>query len=544
MADETYCEDIALKPEAKLLRRYYPLLQRWRMVPAEVRLTEVADVMACTPRYARKLLNDMQALGWVLWSSSPGRGSYGHLHCLISSASLQALCFSPPKKSMKTKVAPAPGIGGNNRLIIPFYRPIRAIVPSEHTGRAERHLLEMVHAGLVRLNDAGNPEPDIAREVKSFEGGRRWRFYLRSGLFWHDGTPATLTQICQSLKYHLTRPALQHVTGLALKPSQCLELRLARPDEMLMHRLSNPVYSLAKPGDGEVGLGAFRISLHTDKQLTLERSLYCHRAKPQIEQVEYHITQQCPTQWKDLTVTLPSQPGVDCQHESEASSGFVFIAFNEKSGGLDKNQKALIRQLAQQVARKMLANEQGVLPPPDCVRPHQNDQPQLTADCESISLPPVLRMTYTWTPDNESAFQHLQALLRYYRCRLEAHPVGTAQGFLPVDLSQQDIMMSRMRFQRHWWLSPEFRLRHSVMLQQFMPDALWKWLCRTLDEADASLQHYPHRIKALVRYSLRQQWITPLFSLQFRVLTPEAVSGIKVDTQGWPDFTQMWIKED
>lgn len=224
-----------------LVRRYLRILERWQIIPVDVRLSDIADVMSCSPRYARSLLNRMHNIGWLSWESHPGRGAHGRLHCLISRTAV--LSFKYRKLSETPTLCPEEPrarinyVGGEREVHIQFYRPLAPIIPSEHTARAERHLLFMVHAGLTRIGEGGQIEPDIAFRFTTHDSGYRWRFYLRDGLFWHDGEPVNPAELLQALIPHLQRPGLKHVINAQLISLRCIELTLSRPDAILAYRL-------------------------------------------------------------------------------------------------------------------------------------------------------------------------------------------------------------------------------------------------------------------------------------------------------------------
>ncbi|NPB06266.1 MAG: ABC transporter substrate-binding protein [Aquificae bacterium] len=50
--------------------------------------------------------------------------------------------------------------------------------------------------GLTRLNvKTLRPEPALAERWEVLDGGKRWRFYLRKGVYWHDGKPFTADDV-------------------------------------------------------------------------------------------------------------------------------------------------------------------------------------------------------------------------------------------------------------------------------------------------------------------------------------------------------------
>ena len=65
------------------------------------------------------------------------------------------------------------------------------INPLLATSQADRDVAAMVFSGLTRLDDYGQPSPDLAEEWTISDDGRTYTFTLRTDATWHDGTPFT-----------------------------------------------------------------------------------------------------------------------------------------------------------------------------------------------------------------------------------------------------------------------------------------------------------------------------------------------------------------
>lgn len=95
-----------------------------------------------------------------------------------------------------TEIVPAPGgiyregIVGQPRLINPLYA----------TSDAERDLVEILFAGLMKYSPEGKIVPDLAERYETDEEKKVYNFYLRENLFWSDGKPITADDIIFTVK--------------------------------------------------------------------------------------------------------------------------------------------------------------------------------------------------------------------------------------------------------------------------------------------------------------------------------------------------------
>src|SRR3989344_3554313 len=91
-----------------------------------------------------------------------------------------------------TKVVPArggsiaEGIVGSPRFLNPVYAD---------ANDADRDLVQLLFAGLMKYNDKGEIVPDLAEELRIEEGGKVYELTLREKLLWSDGKPFSVDDI-------------------------------------------------------------------------------------------------------------------------------------------------------------------------------------------------------------------------------------------------------------------------------------------------------------------------------------------------------------
>ena len=70
-----------------------------------------------------------------------------------------------------------------------------SISPLTARSQADRDLVALLFAGLVRNGPNGSLVPDLASRWSTSDDGRTWTFELRDDAFWHDGQPVTAADV-------------------------------------------------------------------------------------------------------------------------------------------------------------------------------------------------------------------------------------------------------------------------------------------------------------------------------------------------------------
>lgn len=528
--------------KGSLLRRYNRLLTRYNTHRHEVSLAQIADTLACTSRYARSLLHEMQEEGWLVWNSRPGRGALGVLQCRMNAAALETLVAGeyPASETEMAAVQAQPHYSSDGfRYFISFYRPLLAPIPSIHTDRAGRHILQMVHAGLARhIPEQVAPIPGLAHTITCSEDGLRWRFILRRGLVWHNGEPVLPEQLRQTLERYAGGPGLPHVMDVKCE-NYVLTMQLGQRDNMLLYRLANPVYALPHPRNGSIGLGPFKVSEHSSSQLVLTRAASWYGETPQASEIVYNTP---------LSVApLPALVRLDTPHsmiapeamtERDNADAFYYVTFNQARGRLNAQQQAFIRRVTRCICAGLIEREETLGPLPEWLQPtHEPDVQAL--------LPDSLNLVYFRSTEMRKVVDELAKSLRYRGCKVTLTPISVTHWLLQdKNWAEQDLCMGFLRFEQHDAFSMEERYRHSVMWAWFWGEAVWRRGISILDRINAGpAERYSQRVKRLMRFLSNRRWIVPLLAQRYRLVTPASVQGVFCYPQSWPDFTRLWTDE-
>lgn len=178
-----------------------------------------------------------------------------HLLCPLLAASSLLLVASTGRAATR------PRYGGTLRVRI--QSPVMSLDPSDGPSPAEAEALmklrALLYESLVRLDADGRPQSALAVSWEHDERFVRWRFKLRSGVKWHDGSAVAPEEILASLEglipghpARLEGDTLVFDTG---DPRPDLLISLATSRAASVRRAQ-----VGSPGGFPIGTGPFRLA--------------------------------------------------------------------------------------------------------------------------------------------------------------------------------------------------------------------------------------------------------------------------------------------
>lgn len=120
-------------------------------------------------------------------------------------------------------------------------------------------LRDLVYDRLVVLDRSGQPQPAMAVSWEHNAGWAKWRFKLRPGVKWHDGSALAPESVLTAFE-GMAPGGSVHLAG------QTLEIDVGRPEPDLLSRLATePALIVDRPAAGSpdtlpVGTGPFRVT--------------------------------------------------------------------------------------------------------------------------------------------------------------------------------------------------------------------------------------------------------------------------------------------
>jgi len=131
-----------------------------------------------------------------------------------------------------------------NEIRIGLAQMPMSLDPRYATDAASHRVQELMHRGLVRLDEHFRPRPDVA-ESWAHPDALTWRFLLHAGLKFHDGTPvragdvaATLNSVLNAANASPLRAGFAAIREVEVVSDRELIIHLSQPDASLLTRLS------------------------------------------------------------------------------------------------------------------------------------------------------------------------------------------------------------------------------------------------------------------------------------------------------------------
>ena len=100
--------------------------------------------------------------------------------------------------SVAAVAATRPHYGGALRITV--RQAPQTIQPAELVQAGAFNVSRLIFDTLVVLDDRGRPQPSLATSWQAEPGNQRWRFSLRSGVSFSDGTRLNATAVAASLR--------------------------------------------------------------------------------------------------------------------------------------------------------------------------------------------------------------------------------------------------------------------------------------------------------------------------------------------------------
>ncbi len=558
----------------RLRSQFETLFEHYHGVDSGVQLDEITEILFCTRRNARIVLNKLEEEGWIEWHPAPGRGKLSQLifkrsrtdvsetlaRRYLEEGKIAQALNALDKDGAKLAQVVESYLGvqqqeGRHVIRLPYYRPLSMLNPHKPMRRSEQHIVHQVLSGLTKLDSHESLQPDLAHSWEALSA-TWWRFYLRPGVRFHNGDLLTTETVIESLTLLKQKKLFEHISRISSPSHLVIDIHLAKPNAYLPLFLAESCAKIVLPklqrnDDFDrfpIGTGPYKVTRNDDKRLILHAFDGYFGLRPLIDSVEVWVIDDVHSTMVFPSLTRPikhASNGV-FQDEVELDPGCTYLLLNRKTG-LAKDD-AWANYFCQKLSGLELFKwlpadkvvELGVLPAHG-LKPGWYHNEQLQATCE----PPEHRKVKVAFHAQHPMFAILVKAIeqRLKQDQIELEPVS--YDLMPDNIDEIDIWIKPMGISANRDEALAGWLLNYSDIEPFSDERNFRhW--QTLLETWMADQQQAFPAKALGKALVQSKQIVPLFHCWLGVSKDQcgALQNAKCNALGWFDFSQVWVKPE
>ena len=545
---------------SRLKQQFIRLWQSCQGQTQDITLSELADLLHCSRRHMRNLLNRMQAAGWLIWQAEAGRGKRSQLTFCYTGLALQQqraedlleqdridqlVQLVGDKNQVRQMIGAHLGRSfrqGKHILRVLYYRPLLNLQPGSALRRSETHIARQIFNGLTRINEEnGEIEADIAHHWQQ-TSPLHWRFFLRPAIRFHHGRELEMADVIDSLERQRQQPLFSHIQQIDSPAPWTLDITLSQPDDWLPWVLAS-VSAMILPREWPtlrdfarqpIGTGPYSVIRNQESQLKIEAFDDYFGFRALIDDVSIWVLPDISDELVYAGVRLQGDGADEIQEESRLEEGCYYLLFDQRSEkGRDEAIRRWVSYLFNPIA---LLNHAGVgyqryWFPAYGLLPRWHHRRDLTP----VEKPPGLtHLTLTWYSqhvEHEGIANALRPLLAQQGVTLETREVSYEcwhQGEADSDI---------------WLGSVNFTLPLAFSLFAQLYEIPLLHHCLPIDwQADAA--RWREKALPLAEWSKRlveEAGLHPLFHHWLLLEGQRSMRGVRMNTLGWFDFKSAWF---
>lgn len=542
---------------------------------SETNLQVIAEVLFCTRRNVRMVMNKMVENGWIDWEPAVGRGKKSRLTFHSSDNELQVL--HARKLVAEGKLEPALAALDHNaeKLVLliqeqlgvttqkgkqivrlPYYRPFNNINPIFPLRRSEQHLVRQIFNGLTRINEEKEEvEGDLAHHWEALTP-RHWRFYIRPAVRFHDGKLLESKDIISTLEQVKTHRLFKHIKGVDSPFLNVIDIHLSKDDFRLADLLSN-ILAMIQPADAlqrpdyklyPVGTGPYKVAMNDKQRLKLEAFDQYFGLRALIDMVDIWILSNFTACYLKPTTDANTFDFTNVSSRLKLDEGCNYLLFNRNCGLANNREWAeyfqsrlapinILRLLDQdKIGDFRLNNAYGLLPG----WMHVLSAPVV----ESAPTKRTVTLAY---PQEHPVYPHVAETIR-------ALFAEDGLKLKVIEQTSTDILLGKHTDKIDLWLG-------GMSLSNYRNDAILPWIYNfdhisrvmpkeefdTIERdimawrADKNGEFPAQQIGTKLVHSGQ---ILPLFHNWLGVDNSGIIQGMTSNSMGWFDFKSVWMRPE
>ncbi|MGD8110198.1 SgrR family transcriptional regulator [Vibrio sp. TRT 17S01] len=343
----------------RLRVQFETLFEHYNGKDSDVQLDEITELLFCTRRNARIVLNKMEEEGWIEWHPAPGRGKLSQLNFKRSRTDvsdnlarryLEEGKIGQALKVLDNDVAKLAQVvenflgvqnqSGHQVIRLPYYRPLSMLNPLKPVRRSEQHILRQIFSGLTKLDENECVDGDLAHTWEMIST-THWRFYIRPSVRFHNGDLLTMDIIVENIERLKEQKLFQHIERVVSPSSLVVDIYLTRSDHQLPLFLTESSAKILPPSSEmeesfdlfPVGTGPYKVVQNDEQKLILQAFDGYFGFRPLIDQVEVWVIDETHSSIIFPSLSNPIKPeNLAYRDDVELDPGCTYLLLNRKTG--------------------------------------------------------------------------------------------------------------------------------------------------------------------------------------------------------------------
>jgi SgrR family transcriptional regulator len=542
----------------------------------ETNLQDISEVLFCTRRNVRMVINKMVEKGWVDWQPAVGRGKQSrlifnntdselqlhHARKLVADGKLEPALVALDNNAEKLVQLIQEQLGishhqGKQIVRLPYYRSFENITPLKPLRRSEQHLVRQIFSGLTQLKEEkGEQETVIGDIAHAWEAitPRHWRFYLRPAIRFHDGRLLDSNDIFATFSEVKQLALFAHIDKVSSPFINIIDFHLSQDDYRFPDLLANTC-AMIQPANHAlisdyntfpIGTGPYKVAVNDKQRFKLEAFEHYFGFRALSDVVEVWILNHFAACYLQPTLGDKLEQHVHISSRLSMDQGCTFLLLNRISGLAQDPQWLRYfqsRLYSLNVMREMdltlvgdfkLFNAYGLLP--GWIHTQQVPEPVVMPHKRVVTL----------------AYQHEHPIYPYVASLIEKILMKDGIRLNIMELSYEDIVLGKHAEKIDIWLNGMSLgsnrsdailawLHNFNHIQRVMPSDEFKQLQQVISEwRSTSTTKFPGDIIGETLSQTGQ--IIPLFHNWLGVDDNVQLQGMESNLLGWFDFKSVWSK--
>lgn len=544
----------------RLQQQFLRLWQFCHGESTETTLQALSEVVNCSRRHMRSLLNKMQLEGWIHWEAEVGRGKRSRLTFLFTGLAVQRLRAEElidqdrvdqlvqlvgDKTVVRQMLLSQLGRRfrqGKHILRVLYYRSLPNLLPGTMLRRSETHLARQIFSGLVGINEEnGELRGDIAHHWQEISP-LHWRFYLRPAIHFHHGRELEMADIISTFARLESHPLFTHISRVESLTANVIDIHLHTPDNWLPWLLGS-VHALILPQEWQsledfarhpIGTGPYAVVQNQQTQLKIRAfdDYFGYRAL--LDEVNIWVLPELTEELVHSGVQLQADDTANDELESRLEEGCYFVLFDQRSAtGSNSALCEWLREVFNPIAllnasapayQRYWSPAYGLLP-----RWHHR-RPQIQRP-KPVDITELTITFYSDHSEYQDICQAMAPLLAEHDVKLKVQVVDYASWHQGD--AESDIWLGSANFT----LPIEFSLFATLFELPLMQFCLGDRLQETAHrwrEGELALAEWTHQL-------VNEGHIHPLFHHWLLLQGQRSMRGVRMNTLGWFDFKSAWF---